>query len=143
MFKLIAHILIAAGAAYLVSGCTSTQEKVSCAQRDWYETGRQDGAQGATLDRLAKHRVECGHEFNSSWESLYTNGRNAGLVEFCAPENAYQMGRMGIAYLYVCPSTVEEQFLTSYRKGQEFRQLEVSNRKRRAQNEKNQDQMSN
>lgn len=111
------------------AGCTSAPERVSCAQRDWYESGRHDGAQGATLDRLAKYKVECGNEFNSAWESLYTNGRNAGLVEFCAPDNAFQLGRSGISYLYVCPSTVEELFLSAYRKGQEARQLEVANKK--------------
>lgn len=111
------------------AGCTSAPERVSCAQRDWYESGRHDGSQGATLDRLAKYKVECNSEFNSAWESLYTNGRNAGLVEYCTPENAFQLGRMNISYMYTCPSTVEEMFLSAYRKGQEARQLEVANKK--------------
>ncbi len=111
------------------TSCTSTPEKVSCGQRDWYESGRHDGAQGATLDRLAKYKVECGHEFNSTWESVYTNGRNAGLVEYCASDNAYELGRMGIAYVYVCPSTVEAEFLAGYRRGQQARELEIANQK--------------
>lgn len=120
---------LALGLFTILAACTSTPDRVSCAQRDWYENGRHDGAQGATLDRLAKYKAECGNEFISSFESLYTNGRNAGLVEYCTPENAFQLGRMNISYMYTCPSTVEEQFLTAYRKGQEARQLEVANKK--------------
>ena len=123
------RILFALSATLLIAGCASAPEKISCAQRDWFESGRHDGAQGSTLDHLAKHKAECGHDFNSSWESLYTTGRNAGLVEFCSPDNAYQLGRMGIAYMYVCPSTVEEEFLVGYRKGQDARHLEVANKK--------------
>lgn len=123
------RFFLALGTALLIVGCSSTPEKISCAQRDWYEVGRHDGAQGATLDHLATYKNECGRDFNDSRESLYTNGRNAGLVEFCSEDNAYQLGRMGIAYRYVCPSTVEESFLTGYRKGQEARHLEVANKK--------------
>jgi hypothetical protein len=137
------RMLFAFSTALLIAGCASAPEKISCAQRDWYEVGRQDGAQGSTLDHLAKYKVECGHDFNSSWESLYTNGRNAGLVEFCSPDNAYQLGRMGIAYMYVCPSTVEEEFLIGYRKGQDARHLEVANKKKRAQNEADSERFSN
>ena len=32
---------------------------------------------------------------------------------------------MGIAYLYVCPSTVEPEFLAAYRKGQRAHDLEL------------------
>ena len=60
---------------------------------------------------------------------MYTNGRNAGLVEYCTAENAYQLGRMGIAYMYVCPSTIENKFLSGYRKGQRARELEIENKK--------------
>lgn len=127
----------------VIAGCTSTAERVSCAQRDWYESGRHDGAQGATLDRLARYKVECGNEFNSAWESLYTNGRNAGLVEFCSPDNAFQLGRMGLSYMYVCPSTVEELFLNAYRKGQEARRLEVSNKKIDAKIDENLSKLNN
>ncbi len=118
-------------AAALAIGCTSTGkvEKLSCDQKDWYELGRADGAKGATLDKFAAHKADCGDGFNAFWETMYTNGRNAGLVEFCAPENSYEMGRMGVAYHYVCPSTMEAAFLEGYRRGQQARELEIANQK--------------
>lgn len=110
-----------------LSACKTAPERISCAQRDWYESGRHDGAQGSTLDRLAKYKVECSADFNSAWESVYLNGRNAGLVEYCQPENGYELGRMGISYAYVCPSVGEEKFLASYRRGQDARELQIRN----------------
>ncbi|MGE0527300.1 MAG: DUF2799 domain-containing protein [Bdellovibrionales bacterium] len=108
-----------------VVACASQSENVACTQRDWYELGRRDGAQGASMDRMAALKQECGGSFSSDWETVYVNGRNAGLVDYCAPENGYELGRSGIAYLYVCPSTIEPTFLNSYRRGQEARQLEL------------------
>lgn len=114
-----------------VTGCSSSTkvEKLSCDQKDWYELGRTDGAKGATLDKFSVQKSECKAGFDAAWETMYTNGRNAGLVEYCAPENSFELGRMGIAYLYVCPSTMEPEFLTGYRKGQQARDLEIANQK--------------
>lgn len=116
-------------AALVAAGCSSTPEKPACEQRDWYESGRRDGSQGAPLDRLASYKLECGAEFSGFWETMYTNGRNAGLVEYCSSENSFELGRMGIAYLYVCPSTTEGDFLAGYRRGQRARQLEIENQR--------------
>jgi hypothetical protein len=115
----------ALGVALATGGCASKTEKVSCQQRDWYEIGRRDGAQGASLDRLKQYKQECGGDFSPNWETVYVNGRNAGLVDYCMPENAFELGRMGISYLYVCPSTVEPRFLAAYRRGQQARKLEL------------------
>jgi len=101
----------------------------SCEQADWYELGRRDGSQGTPTDRLSAHQKECAKASSPDWETIYTNGRNAGLVEYCDPKNAYELGRMGVAYYYVCPSTVEPQFLTGYRNGQQARELEMQNQK--------------
>ncbi|NJL23774.1 MAG: DUF2799 domain-containing protein [Calothrix sp. SM1_5_4] len=116
------QMLISAGTLILLSACATQQENVSCVQRDWYELGRRDGARGATMDRMEIFERECP---SKDWETIYINGRNAGLVDYCAPENAFELGRMGIAYLYVCPSTIEPAFLSAYRKGQHARKLEM------------------
>lgn len=122
-------ILIVAAAG--LSACASTSsQKVACQERDWFELGRHDGAQGSTEEKFERHAQECRRQkLDSDVETMYTNGRNAGLVEYCTPENAFELGRMGIAYMYVCPSTVEPRFLTSYRKGQRARELEIENKK--------------
>jgi len=117
-----------------LTGCVSAQkvpepEKATCEQADWYELGRRDGSQGTPTDRLTAHQKECAKNSNPEWETIYTNGRNAGLVEYCDPKNAYELGRMGVAYYYVCPSTVEAPFLASYKMGQQAREIEIQNQK--------------
>ncbi len=113
-----------------LAACASRPaDKASCDQRDWFELGRHDGAQGATEDILNRHSKDCRKQFRSDWETMYANGRNAGLVEYCSPDNGFQLGKMGIAYMYVCPSTMESKFLSSYRKGQRARELEIENKK--------------
>ncbi len=120
-------IILAFAAAF--SGCATKPAIAGCDQRDWFELGRHDGAQGSTDDQLNKHTRDCRKNFRADWETMYINGRNAGLVEYCTPENAFELGKMGLAYMYVCPSTVEPQFLTGYRKGQRTRELEMENKK--------------
>jgi len=118
-----------------LSGCTSATPKVetektaSCETVDWYELGRRDGSQGTPTNKLSNRQKECAKAASPDWETIYTNGRNAGLVEFCDPKNGYELGRMGVAYYYVCPSTVEPAFLTGYRQGQQARELELQNQK--------------
>jgi hypothetical protein len=111
-----------------LSGCASKPERASCDQRDWFEIGRTDGARGTTNDQLNRHRDDCGPKGRSDWDTMYANGRNAGLVEYCSPENAVQLGKSGIAYMFVCPPTTEAEFLAGYRKGQRLRELELETR---------------
>lgn len=124
------------GIRYLILGlisatfvaCASKQERAGCDQRDWFEIGRHDGAQGSTGDQLQNHTRECGRQVRSDWETMYANGRNAGLAEYCTSDNAFELGKMGVAYMYVCPSTMESKFLSGYREGQRARELEQENK---------------
>lgn len=122
-------LLIFSGSLALI-GCASKTEKAACDQRDWFELGRNDGARGNTNDQLPKHRDDCGSSKNRpDWERMYANGRNAGLVEYCSAANAVELGKSGIPYMFVCPPTMESEFLAGYRKGQRARELEVESRK--------------
>lgn len=126
------QVLAVAALAMLFSACTTAPteaDKPVCAKADWYELGRLDGAQGSPTERFSQHQKDCAKNFNAEWETMYNNGRNAGLVEYCDPKNAYELGRMGGTYYYVCPSTVEQAFLASYKKGQQARELELQNQK--------------
>jgi hypothetical protein len=115
-------------------GCSTLDSgekaKQSCLERDWYEVGRRDGSQGLVPDRMYRFAKECkGEDKHSDWQTIYTNGRNAGLVEYCDPKNAYDLGRSGTKYESVCPSTVEAAFLKNYDKGMTVRKLEIENQK--------------
>src|SRR6185312_3631545 len=76
-------------------GCTSapkveTEKTASCETVDWYELGRRDGSQGTPTNKLSNRQKECAKAASPDWETIYTNGRNAGLVEFCDPKNGYE-----------------------------------------------------
>lgn len=111
-------------------GCASTQpQQASCEQKDWYELGRSDGSQGLTTEKWTAHKQACAKEFRPEWETMYLNGRNSGLVDYCDTENGYELGRTGSSYFYVCPSTMEPQFLSGFRRGQKAHELEIEIRK--------------
>lgn len=124
-YRLTVIFCIAAG----ISACASKPLVAQCEQRDWFELGRNDGAQGSGDGQLKKHARDCRKEFRSDWETMYTNGRNAGLVEYCTADNAFQLGKTGQPYFYVCPSTMEQKFLSGYRRGQRARDLELESKK--------------
>lgn len=124
-------VLLLSSILISITGCATRQtQRLSCRQRDWYEIGRRDGAQGAPVDRVGQYRHDCGGAggLNEHDETVYLNGRNAGLVEYCQPESAFQLGRAGQPYHSVCPAPVEDAFLANYRRGQRARELEQRSR---------------
>ena len=125
--------LLGLGTFTLLACASKTTDVAPCDQVDWYEIGRRDGAQGAPSERWAEQQKKCSTNISADWETMYANGRNAGLVEYCEPKNAYELGRTKLPYFYVCPSTVEPQFLKAYRKGQASHDLELANQKLDAQ----------
>jgi hypothetical protein len=113
-----------------LTSCSSAQiEQAGCDQKDWYELGRRDGGQGTPAGKWENLKKQCSGDFRADWENMYVNGRNAGLVEYCEDSNGYELGRAGTPYFYVCPSTMEPQFLSGYRRGQRARDLELEIRK--------------
>lgn len=118
----------------LVVGCASTAVNssangFSCKRSDWYEIGRRDGSAGLPAKKLDSYRQSCGKRLSADDETLYSNGRNAGLVDYCTSNNAFELGRAKVTYYYVCPSTTEPNFLAAYKLGEKARNLEVQNQK--------------
>jgi hypothetical protein len=69
----------------------------------------------------------CPHSENDYYIKLYNNGYNQGLVEFCRPEVAFEMGRSGLPYNNICPKENHSTLLSSYKKGQQFLELDKAN----------------
>lgn len=124
-------IISALAALLLVSACSTTplEDRFSCANSDWYEIGRRDGASGAPLARWAHYHERCGDRIDPQSEDMYRNGRNSGLVEYCTPNNAFELGRMHIAYNSVCPSQMESAFTEAYEKGTHARELDLETKR--------------
>jgi hypothetical protein len=121
-----AKILILMALTLVSAGCTHlqlTKPEPTCNTVDWWEAGRTDGVAGLPVDRLKSYDCPA----NPSQVDLYTNGREAGLVDYCSPAQALANGRAGNPYLHVCPENLEPAFLTNYKTGQRIRQLEVEN----------------
>lgn len=49
-------------------------------------------------------------------------GFNKGLVDYCTPERAYQMGRSGQPYSGVCPAELEDEVIGAHLKGKRLAQ---------------------
>ncbi len=130
--------LLAAFASAGLIACTTVQEMASqtistapprnpCANIDWYEAGRSDGRLGYSLARLNEQRQRCDSTPNPVEVELYTNGRDAGLIEFCTSSGGFEAAKLGIIYERVCPEHLEKAFLTSYSIGLRVKELEGEN----------------
>lgn len=99
----------------------------TCANIDWYEIGRIDGRSGQTLDRLNELQAKCDSTPNPVQVDLYTNGRDAGLVDFCSPTGGLEAGKSDKTYRDVCPENFAPAFLSNFELGKKIRELELEN----------------
>ena len=107
-------------------GCQSNPKRTLCETADWYELGRRAGAAGQA-SQVEKERNRCDGHFEASQESIYTNGHNNGLAEYCTSDNGYALGKAGSAVNKVCPRPIDEGFLNGYARGKKVRELESMN----------------
>ncbi len=112
----------------LVLGACSTPDKLACVSQDWYEVARTVAAQGKKAHNLQTLFNQCSNGDEKQAQVLYVNGRNAGLSRYCDPENGFELGRVNVPYNSVCPKDLEDDFLSSYGKGQHFSRLKNINR---------------
>src|SRR5690606_185502 len=111
--------------ALSLSACTTViplpalnpDPSAACANIDWYETGRVDGTLGFSISKLDEYQTRCNETPYPVHVELYTNGRDAGLTEFCTPTTGFEAGRRGSDYTGVCPYPMEERFITHFRIG--------------------------
>ena len=113
--------------------CTNTPTVVApaaqavrspCANIDWFETGRADGATGLSLAKLATYQERCDKTPFPVKIDQYTTGRETGLVEFCSPTGGLEAGKSLRPYEKVCPENREVAFLAQYELGKRIRSLE-------------------
>jgi hypothetical protein len=109
--------------ALVLSGCAS-MDKDECLTVDWRTVGFEDGAAGYSGDRIARHRKACAEHGVTPDLTLYQQGREEGLTEYCRPANAYRLGAQGSSYGGVCPAELEGEFLSAYGSGRQLYTLE-------------------
>lgn len=107
----------------LSTGCVTVAEK-ECRVVDWGELGRTDGANGDEATHLAVHAQACAR-YNIPPDTLaYNAGREAGLYEYCTPDNALQQGYRGAIYHQVCAGEAGETFVAIYARGRALRLIQ-------------------
>lgn len=105
----------------LLTGCASLSRE-ECLTGDWHGIGYSDGLQGRAETYLQQHQQACAeHQIKINLDN-YLAGREKGLQQFCLPANAYQQGRAGKTYNYVCPKAQEQAYLDAYNKGYAYYQ---------------------
>lgn len=103
-------------AMLVMSGCASMSGD-ECIATDWSAIGYEDGARGYTTERFSKHRKACAKHGVTADFGSYQAGRDQGLVEYCQPGRAFDVGASGGRYYGVCEVSLEADFLDAYNAG--------------------------
>lgn len=113
---------------FALSGCASLNEK-ECQTADWRMIGYEDGTVGRSTIQLKDHRKACAKHGITPDLDAYRQGHEAGLVEYCHPVKAYQLGKGGNAYPRLCPAEKESALRPAYRDGKKVYELQSVIRK--------------
>lgn len=100
---MIPRVFICLTAVVLVSGCATLSEE-ECLEGNWREIGQRDGQAGRTASFIAEHAKACEKAEVVPNQSLWEQGRQAGLPAYCTPAKVYSEGRSGRSLSPVCPS---------------------------------------
>jgi hypothetical protein len=95
-----------------------------CLVSDWHAVGFEDGARGYPVEQIAQYRKSCADYGVAPDLAQYQAGRQSGLVEYCQPDRAFQIGSTGAGYRGVCPVELEAEFLPAYQAGKRLHTLE-------------------
>jgi hypothetical protein len=106
--KALALVALVAGVAAL-TGC-ETMSAEECKIADWRSLGSEScGERGFSADPVA-----------------YNVGFDAGMYQFCRPENGFSVARRGASFSGACPRELAGEFYLAYQDGQRVRVAEQS-----------------
>jgi hypothetical protein len=107
----------------VVAGCgggkaeREQRRAAACDATDWWALGFEDGVKGLRADQFGKYRRECAPYGVTANITLYLEGRDEGLLDYCRPQNGYRLGSEGYRYANVCPPGLEGAFLDAHKDG--------------------------
>ena len=111
------QFVIAVALACLAGCAGTTLSENQCKANDWYTVGYADGSSGFDASRLLRHDDAClGHGVTPD-RTQYTAGWNAGIQQYCTPENGFDLGARGALYSRICPVDLENEFHAAYSNG--------------------------
>ena len=101
----------------VLNGCATLNES-ECRTTNWRDLGERDGRNGREPNtRLGQHAESCSKYGVSPNQGQYYAGWQQGVPFYCAPENAYAVGRRGDSYEGVCPGDADRVFRMNYGNG--------------------------
>jgi len=99
-----------------MTGC-ETMSKEECLSADWYHVGFKDGRAGEQRSRIEAIAESCAKANVTPKRGQYFAGRERGLLEYCTPEHALELGINGTSYTHVCPPRFAADFEHAYSRG--------------------------
>jgi len=106
------------------SSCASLGGK-DCTIADWREAGFEDGIAGAPENAFDRRCERCATKPGFAADfTAYTEGRAAGLAEYCRAETGFSVGARGEAYHGVCAAEDSVAFVAAYARGSRLFELE-------------------
>ncbi|MFB6348450.1 DUF2799 domain-containing protein [Moraxella sp. ZJ142] len=108
----------------MVAGC-ATMTANECRSADWYAVGVKDGNRGESWQRLMQHGKACAKVGIVPDEAAWERGRDAGLVQYCTPSNAYYKGLSG-GYIntHNCPAQLQPKLYRANEYGYNINKLQ-------------------
>lgn len=97
-------------------GCASMSIE-ECLHANWYQRGVLDGESGEKRTYVEEHAKACKEAHVVPDFARWTAGWERGIVNFCTPENGFEVGRRGSYYQRSCPPQYDADFMAGYRDG--------------------------
>jgi hypothetical protein len=102
-----------------LGGCASTT-KNQCLVGDWQTLGYRDGLNGTQSTALLRHQNSCMKHGVTPDREAYLTGWREGVVQYCQPDNGFDVGNSGAGYGNVCPEHLQQQFRAAYSDGRQL-----------------------
>jgi hypothetical protein len=104
-----------------LSGCGLS--KSDCLEGDWFGIGLRDGRMGELPAKIEKHRESCGKHEIAPDVDRWELGRQKGLLSYCTPDNAYDVGARGSRLKGSCPAASYAAMQPAYERGQKYHSI--------------------
>lgn len=85
----------------MLGACASISPE-QCLAGNWQELGYQDGAKGASADKVNKYTQVCAEHGVSVQQELYSTGYDQGIQSYCTDDRGYRSGESGSSFNQAC-----------------------------------------
>lgn len=109
-----------------LTGCASISEEQCLLSNPsaWERRGRSDAQGGKSTTRLSQYQQDCAKVGVLPDDKAYLRGWSQGVLEYCTPHSAYEVGRRGYAgNAQICPGDSGRLFQANWTIGNNIYQV--------------------